>query len=142
MEGREAAERWLDAWARGWAGHDVALIDSVYSPEAKQVSAFFREPERPADYAAWAFADEASAEVWFAEPLVDGDRAAVSWWAISHTADGGATTLAGVSMLAFGADGLVVDQRDYWNEAVGKAIAPPEGWGPVAAHERTPGTGG
>jgi hypothetical protein len=31
----------------------------------------------------------------------------------------------------------VVDQRDYWNAAENAAIAPPDGWGPVAAHEQS-----
>jgi len=130
----EAVARWIDAWARGWATHDVELIASVYADDAIQVSAFFREPQKPAEYAAWAFSDEESAEVWFAEPLIDGDRAAVSWWAISRGADGRDTTLAGVSMLWFGPDGLVVRQRDYWNSAEDTALVPPDDWGPVAAH--------
>jgi SnoaL-like domain len=134
---RQAAERWLDGWARGWAAHDVELIASLYTEDAVQVSAFFRDPQRPADYAAWAFAEEESAEVWFAEPVVEDDRAAVAWWGISHLVDGHDTTLAGVSMLRFGSDGLVVDQRDYWNEAKETAIAPPDEWGPIAAHERS-----
>jgi hypothetical protein len=134
---REAARRWLDAWARGWATHDVDLIASLYAKDATQVSAFFRDPQRPADYAAWAFSEEESAEVWFAEPLVEGERAAVAWWGISHLVDGRDTTLAGVSMLEFGGDGLVVRQRDYWNEALDAALAPPDDWGPVAAHEQS-----
>lgn len=131
---REAVGRWIDGWARGWATHDVELIRSLYADDAVQVSAFFREPQPPADYAAWAFSDEESAEVWFAEPVVEGDRAAVAWWAISHGADGRVTTLAGVSMLQFGSDGLVVHQRDYWSQAE-NATAPSEDWGPLAAHE-------
>jgi hypothetical protein len=132
----EPASRWIDAWARGWATHDVELIGSVYAEGALHLSSPFREPRPPAEYAAWAFADEESAEVWFAEPVVQGDRAAVAWWAVSHGADGRDTTLAGVSTIVFGPDGLVVDQRDYWNLAEDTATAPPEGWGPVAQHER------
>jgi hypothetical protein len=132
---REAVGRWIDGWARGWATHDVELIRSLYADDAVQVSAFFREPQPPADYAAWAFADEESAEVWFAEPVVEGARAAVAWWAISRGNDGRSTTLAGVSMLRFRNDGLVVDQRDYWNQAENTATAPPDDWWPVAAHE-------
>jgi SnoaL-like domain len=134
---RHAVQRWIDGWARGWAAHDVELIASLYAENAVHLSAFFRDPQPTADYAAWAFAEEESAEVWFAEPLVEGNRAAVSWWGISHGVDGSDTTLAGVSMLEFGNDGLVLDQRDYWNEAKNAAIAPPDEWGPIAAHERS-----
>jgi SnoaL-like protein len=133
----EAAGRWIEGWAHGWVTHDVELIDSLYAEDALHRSAFFREPQPPRDYAAWAFSDEASAEVWFAEPLVEGDRAAVAWWAISRGVDGRDTTLAGVSMITFGGDGLVVRQLDYWNSAEGSATAPPDDWGPVAAHEKS-----
>ena len=70
--------------------------------------------------------------------MVDAECAAVAWWGISHEVNGSQTTLAGVSMLRFGSDGLVVDQRDYWNEQKGTAIVPPDEWGPIAAHERSP----
>ena len=133
----QAVRRWIDGWARGWATHDVDLVDSLYAEDAVFVSAFFREPQRPSDYAAWAFSDERGAEVWFAEPIVEGDRAAVAWWAISRDADGRVSTLAGVSQLRFGSDGLVVHQRDYWNEAEDTAMTPPDDWGPVAAYEKS-----
>jgi hypothetical protein len=134
---RRAAERWIDGWARGWATHDVELIASLYSEDAVHLSAPFRDPQPTADYAVWAFVDEECAEVWFAEPIVEGERAAVAWWGISREMNGSDTTLAGVSMLRFGSDGRVVDQRDYWNETKGAAILPPDDWGPIAAHERS-----
>lgn len=138
---REAVDRWIDGWARGWATHDVELIASLYADDAEFVSAFFREPQPAADYAAWAFSDEERAEVWFAKPVVEGNRAAVAWWAISRGVDGRDTTLAGVSMLLFGSDGLVVNQRDYWNAAEDTATAPPDDWGPLAAHEQSAARG-
>jgi catechol 2,3-dioxygenase-like lactoylglutathione lyase family enzyme len=130
---RDAALRWADGWARAWAKHDVELVASLYAEGASFRSAFFRDEQPPGDYAAWAFSDEAGAEVWFAEPLVEGDRAAVPWWGISHLADGSHATLAGVSRLWFDGDGLVVRQLDYWNEHEG-VQRPPDDWGPVAAH--------
>jgi hypothetical protein len=45
--------------------------------------------------------------------VVDGDRAAVEWSAETRLRDGGAEKLAGVSLLRFDADGLVVEQRDF-----------------------------
>jgi SnoaL-like protein len=135
---RAAARRWIEGWARGWATHDVGLIASLYADDAVHVSAFYREPQPTADYAAWAFSDEERSEVWFAEPLVEGDRAAVAWWAISRGKDRRDTTLAGVSTISFGPDGLVVQQWDYWNAAQDTATPPPHDWGPVAAHEQSP----
>jgi hypothetical protein len=84
------------------------------------------------------FSEEERAEVWFAEPVVEDDRAAVAWWAISRGINGRDNTLAGVSMIRFGRDGLVVEQRDYWNSADDTALSPPDDWGPHAAHEGGP----
>jgi hypothetical protein len=45
---------------------------------------------------------------------VDGDRAAVDWWAAITSTDGSVETIAGTSLLRFAPDGLVVEQRDVW----------------------------
>jgi hypothetical protein len=53
---------------------------------------------------------------------VTGDRAAVEWWAVSEAKEPGPiVTLAGASLIRFGADGLVREQYDYWNEQEGAA---------------------
>ena len=60
---------------------------------------------------------------WFGAPLVDGDRAAVEWWAFAQ--EGGAeVTLAGISLLRFDPSGLVVEQRDAWAMAEGRVERP------------------
>jgi hypothetical protein len=59
-------------------------------------------------------------------PIVDGDRAAIEWWA-SWTEHGEPLTLAGSTFLRFDGDGLVVDHRDYWNEA-SRREPPFDGW--------------
>jgi hypothetical protein len=94
----------------------------------------FRERIEPPAYAAWAFADEESVEVWFAEPYEQSDEAAAcEWWAVSRDRSGTTTTLAGVSLIRFDESGRVVDQRDYWSSRDG-AHRPPDDWGPVAHH--------
>ena len=50
----------------------------------------------------------------FGEPVVAGDRAAVDWWGVITANDGSVETVAGTSLLRFGADGRVVEQRDAW----------------------------
>ena len=65
-------------------------------------------------------------ECWFGEPIVSGDRAAVEWWG-TWVESGGRITLAGTSVLRLDADGLVVEQRDYWNEVEGRS-EPYDGW--------------
>ena len=113
----------------------------LYADDAVFVSEPFREPKRggagAAEYAAWAFADEDEVELWFAQPIVDGFRAAVAYWAIVRELDGAHATLAGVATLWFDDAGRVVQQRDYWNVSAGVAQPPPDAWGPVAAHERS-----
>jgi hypothetical protein len=52
-------------------------------------------------------------------PLVDGDRAAVDWWAVVTATDGSLESLAGTSLLRFDPDGLVIEQRDSWAAADG-----------------------
>jgi hypothetical protein len=129
-----AVRRWIEGWAWGWAEHDIERIAALYVDGPVQRSEPFRGLDEPSRYAAWAFADERSAEVWFAEPRVTGDEtAACEWWAVSTLADGSAITLAGVSLLHFALDGRVDDQRDYWSQQDG-AHAPPSDWGPVAVH--------
>jgi hypothetical protein len=63
---------------------------------------------------------------WFGEPVVDGDRAAVQWWAALVENDS-EVTLAGTSVLRFDGEGLVVDEWDAWNMADGRR-EPPPGW--------------
>jgi hypothetical protein len=111
---------------RGWADHDTEPIAALYAPNAVFVSHPFREPQEPADYAAWAFSDEDEADVRFGEPVVGDGCAAVEWWAIVRYA-GKESTLAGMSFLRFGLDGRVTEQRDYWSMEDGRRDAPP-GW--------------
>jgi len=60
------------------------------------------------------FAEEESARCEFGKPIVDGDRAAVTWTGETKLTDGGSEELVGVSLLRFDQDGLVVEQRDIW----------------------------
>jgi SnoaL-like domain len=110
---REAAQRWAEVWERGWREHDEAAISALYTAGAFWQQHPFRDPEP--DYLARVFAEEEWAECQFGAPLVDGDQAAVPWSAQVRLTDGGSEDLAGVSVLRFGTDGLVVEERDFWN---------------------------
>jgi ketosteroid isomerase-like protein len=131
---------WIDGWARGWRDHDTEPIAALYADDALFVSAPFRDPLRggagAAEYARWAFADEAAVELWFAEPVIGDDRAAIPYWAVVRGHGGESSTLAGIADVRFAADGRVVAQRDYWTVEANVAHEPPDGWGPIAAHER------
>ena len=112
METREAAERWAEVWARGWREHDADEIEALYADGAWWQQHPFREPEP--GYVARVFAEEESAECEFGSPIVDGNRAAVTWRGQTKLVDGGAEDLVGVSLLRFDADGLVIEQQDIW----------------------------
>lgn len=126
MDADAAARRWVETWSTAWPAADVEAIGALYGPDAVFYSHPFREPQAPAEYVAWAFVDQAEAECRFGEPVVSGERAAVDWWAVLTSRDGSVQTLAGTSLLRFDADGLVVEQRDAWNEHEGRVQLP--GW--------------
>jgi len=117
VDTREAAERWRRTWARGWHGHDADSILALYAEGATLRSHPFRDAVAPADYIVRTLEAEAWVDCEFLEPVVDGDRAAVEWRADTRLKDGGAEKLSGVSLLRFDADGLVVEQRDFWASA-------------------------
>ena len=111
-------------WADAWPSADVDAITDLYAREASFYSHPFRERQGPSAYVAWAFDDQASAECRFGEPVVDGRRAAVDWWAVITSNDGSQQSLAGTSLLRFDDEGLVTEQRDAWNEDVGRRELP------------------
>jgi hypothetical protein len=114
MDSREAANRWRETWERGWPAHQADDIVALYARGAYFQSHPFREPEAPRDYIVSTLAEEESAECEFGKPIVDGDRAAVEWSAETRLKDGSIERLAGISLLRFDAQGLVVEQRDFW----------------------------
>ena len=119
MTADEAARRWAETWERGWREHDVDAIVALYAEGALFRSSPFLDRDDVRRYLEWAFSDEDSADVRFGTPIAAGDRAAGAWWAVSTTGTG-VDSLAGVSMLRFDADGLVVEQQDYWNMEPGR----------------------
>ena len=127
MDTAAAARRWARTWERSWPTADAEAIATLYAPEAAFYSHPFRERQSPEDYVRSVFADQADAECRFGEPLVQGDRAAVEWWGAITALDGSVQTVAGTSLLRFGEDGLVVEQRDAWGERGGRRELPE--WG-------------
>ena len=131
MTTAEAARRWADTWQRGWEARDVETIVALYDDDVVFSTEPFRVPysgrDGVRDYVTRAFDEEAGPRVWVGEPIVDGDQAAIEWWA-AMTENEIETTLAGTSVLRFDADGLVLEQRDTWNQAHGRR-EPPAGWG-------------
>jgi uncharacterized protein (TIGR02246 family) len=115
VDTRDAARRWAQTWERGWNEHDAASILALYADDAVWSQSPFRDREAPRDYLERVFAEEASAQASFEEPLVDGDRAAIAWRGDTQLRGGGEEHLAGVSIVRFDGEGLVAEQHDFWN---------------------------
>jgi nuclear transport factor 2 (NTF2) superfamily protein len=103
----------------GWIGHDAEVIAARYADECE----FRSHPLRGAvhgrqgarQYALQAFTEERSARPSFGEPIVASDgRAAVEYRAEITNSDGDEVTIAGVTVLRFDDEGLVIEHRDYW----------------------------
>ena len=114
----------MDGWSRAWPARDADAIAALYADDAIFVSHPLREPQPPGEYAAWAFAEQADVEFRYGEPIVDGDRAAVEYWAVITSTSGDDETLAGVSLLRFDEDGRVVEHRDVWASERGSLSLP------------------
>jgi SnoaL-like domain len=110
----------VDVWSSAWPLGDVAAVAALYAEHALFYSHPFRDREVPRQYVDWAFGDQVEAECRFGQPVVDGDRAAVDWWALLTSVDGSVETIAGTSVLRFQENGLVVEQRDVWAVAPGR----------------------
>ena len=130
MDSAEAARRWAQVWTGAWPAKDVEAIVALYADGAQYRALVLREPELGTAgvrrYLEQNFAVEHDVECRFGEPFAAGDRAAVEWWASWNEA-GADLTMAGVTILRFNDDGMVVDHRDYWNQS-GQREQPFRGW--------------
>lgn len=124
-------ERWADGYARAWRQADPEAAAALYAEDALDYVAPFRPPNRGRAavlaYSQRVFGEESEREVWFGEPVGEGGRGAVEWWA-TYVEDGREITLSGCSLLRFDSGGLVVEARNYWHEEEGRR-PPPAGWG-------------
>jgi hypothetical protein len=128
VDAAAAAHAWIDAWDRAWRAKDAVLLAPVYAEDVIYRSHPSRAHQPPLEYARGAFEEEGEdLELWWGEPIVSGNRAAVEWWA-ALTENEAPVTLAGTSFLRFDSEGRVVDQHDYWASMAGRT-APWEGWG-------------
>ena len=118
------ARRWVAGWEGAWPAGDADAVAALYADDAVFLSHPFREDQAPGDYARWAFDAQATAECRFGQPVAAGNGAAVDWWAVVTARDGSVETLAGTSLLRFGADGRVVEQRDAWASREGRHDLP------------------
>lgn len=130
MDAETAARRWAQTWARAWPRGDSEAIAALYADTAVYRSSAFRPPFSDLagirDYLGENLAAEESLRCWYGPPVVDGDRAAVEWWAYWRE-QGQELTFAGVTMLRFDQRGQVIDHRDY-DHHVERREQPYQGW--------------
>ena len=123
MDTREAAERFVRVWERGWAAHDVDALLALYAENCVHRSMPFRAPHRGleelAAYLRWSFEAERVTEVRFSAPLVGPDGVAAAEFRVRSEEAGTPATLAGCVFVRFDARGLAVESRDYWHSADG-----------------------
>jgi len=79
------------------------------------------------EYWARVTASQTSVELRYGQPLIDGNRLAVEWWANLQTTDG-PLTLAGEFLLRFAVNGECIELREYWLLTPSR-VEPPPGWG-------------
>lgn len=125
----DAAQHWARTWEQAWPSRDSKRIAQLYAPEATYRSHPHRDPEPGGAiaYTTKTFAEEDAIECRFGRPIIDGDRAAVEWWASWQEAHR-ELTLSGITVLRFEHQGQVVDHVDYWVESAGRRV-PFAGWG-------------
>lgn len=129
---REAARAWVAGWSQAWRSGDGAAVGRLYSPGARFRSHPMRDTEDPVAYASRVFATDKLVDLWFGEPIVDGDRASVEYWSVSVDPTGAEISLAGCGVLRFGPDGRCVDDIEYWCEQPGRHERPGLGGRPAA----------
>ncbi|MFG1678093.1 nuclear transport factor 2 family protein [Micromonospora sp. NPDC049282] len=124
---RDAADRWADTWAHGWPAKDSDGIVGLLAEDGVHWASMFRPYRGRAglrDYLRECFDEETRpAEVWFGEPRVDGDTAAVEYWAVTYPNDQ-PLTISGCTLLRFDHEGLVAEARDYSHGREGRTLPP------------------
>jgi ketosteroid isomerase-like protein len=136
---RQRVDAWLDGYRRAWEQADTPAVLGLFTTDASYRS----HPLRPAHtghggvaaYWARATADQQDVRVRFGDPIVDGDRGAVEWWARMR-AGGDPGTLAGCLLLTFAADGRCRELRECWHMAE-EILDPPADWGRLAGPPRS-----
>jgi len=122
---------WLARYRRAWIERDADAASRLFTDDATYREQPFEAPfvgrEAIRDYWARVTASQTSVELRYGQPVVDGNRLAVEWWANLQTSDG-PLSLAGEFLLLFADDGDCRELREYWVLTRGR-VEPPPGWG-------------
>jgi hypothetical protein len=122
---------WLARYRRAWIERDADAAGLLFTEDGiyreKPFDAAYVGRAAIRDYWANVTASQTAVELRYGQPVVDGRRVAIEWWANLETT-GGALTLAGEFMLLFAESGECRELREYWLLTQGRVEAPP-GWG-------------
>ena len=87
-------QRWADGYKAAWEADDPDAAAALYAPDCVFRSAPFRKPEPPIEYTRREYPEARAEDVRFGEPVEEGDRGAVEWWATLVSPDGAAQVIA------------------------------------------------
>jgi hypothetical protein len=125
------AEEWIAAYGRAWVDGDPGAAVALFTEDAVYRSSPFREPHVGSagirDYWTRATSTQEELDLRFGEPVVEGRKVVVEWWAIMRDEDAW-ITLPGALLLRFAEDGRCEELREYWHVEDGKH-EPQPGWG-------------
>jgi uncharacterized protein (TIGR02246 family) len=131
MPDREAVARWIEAYADAWRRADDSAVAELFTEDAVYREHPLRDPsvgrEAISAYWRWAVSTQSGLQLQFGEPIVEGDRVAVDWWA-TLIDEGAERTLPGILFLTFDERGLCQELREAWFWLEGRH-QPPTGWG-------------
>lgn len=126
-----SVREWIEAYGRAWRERDVDGIVPLFTEDAVYRSSPFRPPhqghEGVRSYWEQATSTQQDLDLRFGEPVVEGNRAAVEWWAVMRD-EGEEVTLPGILVLRFAPDGRCEELRECWHLERGRR-EPPAGWG-------------
>jgi uncharacterized protein (TIGR02246 family) len=127
---RVEVEAWVESLRSAWESADPVKIGALFTDEAEYLTNPFGKALQGRDSIVAYWSEEISTqdnvEVRMGRPMIDGERAAVEWWAVV-TNDASQVTDSGVLMLEFSGD-RCRRLAEYWMLGEGR-IAPAEGWG-------------
>ena len=122
---------WLERYRRAWVERNAEAAAALFTEDAIYREQPFEPPftGRAAirDYWARVTRTQRDVELRYGQPVVEGARVAVEWWA-NFVNDGKPVTLAGEFLLSFTAQGECRELREYWLFTDGRRD-PPAGWG-------------
>ena len=131
MTRRDAVRAWIDAYAEAWRRADDRAVAELFTEDAVYREHPTREPhlgrEAIAAYWRWAVGTQADLDLRFGDPVVEGHRAAVEWWA-TMIDERERRTLPGILMLRFDDQDRCRELREAWFWLEGWH-PPPAGWG-------------